>query len=181
MTFIETSSGEKFTPLAPVFADIRIVDIAHALARQCRFAGHCRHTYSVGEHSVRVSELLQKQRQPKPVQLWGLLHDASEAYLVDLPRPLKDDPAIGDPYKVVEARLMLAVCQRFGLPERQPDAVTHADEVLLSTEARDIMHGEKAYWRKLTAPPLRERIRPWLPEVAEFEFLRRYRELGGVT
>src|ERR1017187_10636100 len=77
---ITTFSGIHFWPLLPNPADIRIEDIAHALSNQCRFAGHAREFYSVAEHSVRVSQLC-----PPEDALWGLLHDASEAYLTDVP------------------------------------------------------------------------------------------------
>ena len=177
--FIETFSGHTFAPLEPVFADIRIEDIAHALANQGRYSGHTRFRYSVGEHSVRVSEAIQAAGHAAMVQLWGLLHDASEAYLVDLPRPLKLTKEIGEPYRIVERRLMLAVCKRFSLPPREPAAVRKYDERLLATEVRDLMHGDRDYWKKITAVPLFERIRPWGADVAEYEFLRRYRALTG--
>lgn len=75
---------------------------------------------------------------------------------------------------------MVEVCRAFGLPVKEPAAVRIADAVLLATEVRDLMHGERDYWKKIQAWPLTERIRPWSPDVAEYEFLRRYRELGGV-
>lgn len=177
--FIETYSGHTFSPLKPVFAEIRIEDIAHALSNQCRFSGHTRFRYSVGEHSVRVSERLGECGYRRSVQLWGLLHDASEAYLVDLPTPLKLDEAFAEVYRTAEHRLMAAICRRYSLPVKEPAAVRVADAELLATEVRDLMHGNRAYWRKLKAKPLSGRIRPWGPDVAEFEFLRRYRELTG--
>ena len=177
--FIETFTGKTFQPLAPVWADIDVRDIAHALSNQCRYSGHTRFRYSVGEHSVRVSELLESKGYGKPVQLWGLLHDASEAYLVDLPTPLKQHPIFAEIYRKAEAALMRAVCRRFSLPEKEPAPVRVADQVLLATEVRDQMHGDRPYWKKIRARPLPERIRPWGSDVAEWEFLRRYRELTG--
>lgn len=178
---IETFSGNTFNPLAPFFANIRIEDIAHALAQQCRFSGHTRFHYSVAEHSVRVSELIGCKEYSRTLQLWGLLHDASEAYLVDLPSPIKkgDDSEIGNAYRKIEARLMTAICRRFSLPEKEPASVRIADAVILATEVRDLMHGDRPYWKKIAAKPLSERIRPWSAGVAEFEFLRRYRLLTG--
>jgi 5'-deoxynucleotidase YfbR-like HD superfamily hydrolase len=177
--FIETYTGHTFAPLDPVWGDIEIRDIAHALANQCRFSGHTRFRYSVAEHSLRVSELLQAWGCAGTVQLWGLLHDASEAYLIDLPSPLKIDPAIGVAYQAAEAKLMRAICRRYSLDTNEPQPVKSADMVLLATEARDLMHGDRPYWKKINAAPLDERIRPWAPDVAEHEFLRRYRELSG--
>ena len=177
---IETFTGHTFDPLDPAFPDIRIEDIAHALANQCRFSGHTKFHYSVAEHSVRVSEHLQSRGFAPQVQLWGLLHDASEAYLVDLPSPIKKSAgsAIGAAYREIEGQLMAAVCRRFSLPLKEPGAVTVADRVLLATEVRDLMHGTRDYWKKIEAEPLPERIRPWGRDVAEFEFLRRYGELA---
>jgi hypothetical protein len=79
---ITTFSGVLFRPLLPNPDDIRIADIAHALSQQYRFAGHTRTFYSVAEHSVRVSLLCRPDDA-----LWGLLHDASEAFLTDVPAP----------------------------------------------------------------------------------------------
>lgn len=177
--FIETYTGGTFSPLAPVFADIKIADIAHALSNQCRFSGHTRFSYSVAEHSVRVSEELERRCLPRTVQLWGLLHDASEAYLVDLPTPLKLDPEIGYAYRKAEARLMRAVCLAFSLPEKEPSTVRDVDADMLATEVRDLMHPDREYWGKLTGMPIKGRIRPWPAPVAEYEFLRRFAELGG--
>ena len=79
--WMQTHSGIQFWPLDPRPEDILIEDIAHALSNQCRFAGHCCFHYSVAQHSVLVSENV-----PAQDAMWGLLHDAGEAYLVDLPR-----------------------------------------------------------------------------------------------
>lgn len=177
--FIETFTGHTFSPLEPDADEIRIEDIAHALANQGRFSGHTRFRYSVGEHSVRVSELISEWGWADDVALWGLLHDASEAYLVDLPTPLKLTREIGEPYRVAEEKLMIAVCARFGLPALEPVVVRTADVAMLATEVRDLMHGDRSYWKKITAEPIGTRIRPWGADVTEYEFLRRFYELGG--
>jgi hypothetical protein len=174
---IETFSGLHFEPLKPEITAVRIEDVAHALANQCRFSGHCRFRYSVAEHSVRVSELLEEWRHGYVIQLWGLLHDASEAYLVDLPSPLKATKILGDPYRAAEAILQKVICRRVSLPTVEPAPVRRADRVLLVTEARDLMPGIGSYWKKIRSKPLPGRIRPWGEGVAEAEFLRRYREL----
>lgn len=175
---IETFTGECFQPLSPILETIWLEDIAHALSNQCRFSGHVREHYSVAEHSVRVSLLLAEWGEDEDVQLWGLMHDASEAYLVDLPTPLKDDPAIGDGYRAAERALMRAICMRFGLPETQPDPVRVADAVLLATETRDLMPCRPAHWKNLvTVKALAERISPWSPRRAERQFLKRFRKL----
>src|ERR1019366_10480236 len=127
--FIGTFSGLRFWPLGPNPAKILIEDVAHALAHQCRFSGHASKFYSVAEHSVHVSRLCLPEHA-----LWGLLHDASEAYLVDLPRPLKLLPEFAA-YREAERRLQRAVAVRFGLPEDQPASVTEADDTMLWIEA----------------------------------------------
>lgn len=175
--FIQTRSGILFRPLEPDGADVRIEDIAHALSNQCRWSGHTLVHYSVAEHSVRVSELAEAWRGSKREQLWALLHDASEAYLVDLPTPLKNDPTIGDAYRDAEKRLMRVICERFGLDPIEPWIVRDADAVLLATEARDLMQPHAHYWEKLTLPPLPEPIVPWSQETARNNFIARFRRL----
>jgi 5'-deoxynucleotidase YfbR-like HD superfamily hydrolase len=174
--FIETRSGGEFWPLEPRRCDVDIEDIAHALSNQCRFSGHTRVHYSVAEHSVRVSRLLKEWGASVETQLWGLLHDASEAYLVDLPSPLKLDPRFAF-YKVAERQVMTIICERFELPLRMPDAVVEADAVLLSTEVRDLMNPRSGHWSKLTHAPHRHRIYPMTQNVAMRTFLSLFNAL----
>lgn len=174
--FIETFQGERFQPLAPELSKIWIEDIAHALSNQCRFSGHCREFYSVAEHSVRVSRLLRDWGEDADVQMWGLLHDASEAYLVDLPTPLKAGE-FGEAYRRAESVLMARVCERFGLAPPEPRVVRVADATLLRTEARDLMPNKPEHWGKLEVQPLEERIVPWTPKRAEASFLHIFHEL----
>lgn len=175
--FIECRSGQRFTPLDPHAADVNLTDIAHALSHQCRFSGHTRVHYSVAEHSVRVSRLIEAWKAPRHVQLWGLMHDASEAYLVDIPTPLKSHPSFAF-YRRAEVEVMHAICARFGMPVEVPYQVTAADGVLLATEARDLMPFRPEHWAKLDTQPLEERIEPWSPAQARSEFISRFVEVG---
>lgn len=177
--FIETFTGESFHPLNPTQGSIWIEDIAHHLSNQCRFSGATRVHYSVAEHSVRVSLLLKEWGEDEDVQFWGLMHDASEAYLVDLPTPLKQNSAIGEIYRVAEKRLMREICTRFSMNEVQPARVTLADAVLLATEVRDLMPGEPAHWEKLMVRPHGSVIVPWSQKDAEAVFLSRFHLLDG--
>jgi hypothetical protein len=151
---IQTISGVAFDLTAPHPSMLRAGDIAAALSHQGRFAGHTRRFYSVAEHSVRVSWLLIERHPDRPdLHLWGLLHDASEAYLVDLPRPLKQLPGLGEAYLAVERAVMAAVCQRWGLAAEMPPEVRHADDVLLATERRYLLSPPiEGLWGALPEP-----------------------------
>lgn len=167
--------GNCVHPLSPNPGEIDIEDIARSLSQQCRFLGHTEAIYSVAQHSVLVSEIV-----PGEDALWGLLHDASEAYLGDLPAPIKREPEMGF-YCVVEDRLMLAVCQKFGLPPEMPQSVMAADKIILATEFRDVTTVDDLDWiiRECGHPPLdRQWIMPWPPALAEDRFLARFRELA---
>jgi hypothetical protein len=169
-----TANGWKYWPTDPRPGDIETLDIAHALSLQCRFGGHVSEFYSVAQHSVAVSFAC----DPADA-LWGLLHDASEAYIVDIPRPLKYAAGM-EGYVRLEQAMMRAVCERFGLPLDMPESVRYADEVLLATEARDLMphHGPAGvpHWG-LTHPPLPDRIACWSPTQARIHFLDRLHDL----
>ncbi len=169
--WIRTFTGRPFWPVDPRPEDIDGRDIAHALANQCRWAGHTREFYSVAEHSVRASLLV-----PEEFALWALLHDAPEAYLVDLPSPIKHKSGVAETYQAAEAELMAQVCLVFGLPVDQPSEVTWADEVLLVTEARDLM---PAPLEGMRLEPLEERIHPVPPAYAEGAYLARLQDLTG--
>lgn len=98
---IRTFTGKYIDPFNPKVEDICIEDIAHALSMIPRFGGHLPVFYSVAEHSMKVLDKL--IFQPVHIQLEGLLHDASEAYLLDIPSPIK---ARIPQYKEAEIRLM---------------------------------------------------------------------------
>lgn len=89
MTWIITSSGTKFDLLNPTAAMVRVSDIVHALSLVCRFTGHCAFHYSVAQHSLLVASILERNGHSPEEQLYGLVHDTSEAYVNDLTRPLK--------------------------------------------------------------------------------------------
>lgn len=166
---ITTFTGRVFRPLDPDPAKINIVDIAHALSNQCRFTGHVRQFYSVAEHSVRVAEI-------SVDPLWGLLHDASEAYISDLASPLKMMSELGDPYREVEERLMKVIADRFDLVYPMPRAVKRADRRLLAAEQRDLMPRPR---RETVEQEYAETIWPWTPDFARARFLMLYEELTG--
>jgi uncharacterized protein len=168
MDWIQTFTGRRFHPLAPDPAEVDITDIAHSLSLLCRFNGHCEAFYSVADHSVRVSRLL-----PGEHALAGLLHDAGEAYVSDLPRPVKKQvPAFDD----MEDLVLRAVFDRFGLVFPYADAVRWADDVLLATEMRDLMTPAPEPW-PLREAPTPERVVPLAPLEAERLFLARFEEL----
>ncbi len=168
--FIELHSGQAFHPLSPDAEQIRIEDIAHALSHLCRFCGHTNTFYSVAEHSVRVARWLEEQGYGPQVVLRGLLHDASEYALSDISSPVKRTDAFAG-YRSAEERLMSVICERFGLPEKEPEAVRKADLVLLATEAKCLMPYRKENWVGLTEEPLYEDIIPWSSAEAKRQFL----------
>lgn len=172
---IMTYSGVVFRPLEPESGLILIEDVAHATANSCRFTGHVKAFYSVAQHSVHVSDLLRAYFTPE-LALWGLLHDASEAYLSDLARPIKKQEGLGDVYLACENLLMRAVCERFDLEWPMPAEVKWADDVLLRAEQRDLMPGKdypideaNKFWPGA--------IESWLPEKAKELFLERFEAL----
>lgn len=162
-----TFTGKKFWPCDPRPEEIDITDIAHHLSLICRFTGASKCFYCVGDHSIRASEIV-----PKKDALWGLLHDASEAYIADVSRPVK--PFLNN-YQALEEQLMGAVSIRFGLPWPMPDSIHHADDVLVLTERRDLLaHGPD--WGEWTRgiELLEEPIMPRTPKQTEKDFLSRF-------
>ena len=169
--WISTFSGLPFWPCDPQPEDVRIEDIAHALSQLCRFAGHTRSFYSVAQHSVLVSLLCDP-----PDALWGLLHDASEAYLCDLARPVKHTPHL-DGYRLLEAHVQAVVARRFGLPAEMPASVKAADGVLLRVEQRDLMTMPAGWVPQGQLPWQVQRLVPMAPAEAKQRFLWRFEEL----
>lgn len=172
--YFRTHNGLHVHPLEPKAEEISIFDIARSLSHLCRFLGHTTAFYSVAQHSVLVSKFV-----PPEDALWGLLHDASEAYLADLPAPIKRDAKMIT-YRMAEGRLMVTICQRFGLRPEMPRSVIIADKALLATEFRDVTTMRDLKWiiDECGVPPLANlRIEPLMPESAKRLFLDRWVEL----
>lgn len=170
--WITIQSGTKFWPLDARVGDIDILDIAHALSNICRFGGHTRFFYSVSQHSVltarRGRSLLERR--------WGLLHDAAEAYLGDVIRPIK---RCVPEFKEAELRLMAVIAEKFGLPLPMPPEVKENEEVVLACEVRDLMPPNCG--SKWCLPPVPADddlvIDPWDPCRSRREFMGEFERL----
>ena len=133
-TRIAIRAGRDIDPINPDPADIHLDDIAHHLSQICRFTGAPPTFYSVAQHSIYAATEVFDRTGDHTDALWALLHDASEAYLSDLARPIKAAFGIGELYRQVESKLMAAICEKFNLPVEQPEVVTQVDDELLITE-----------------------------------------------
>lgn len=177
-SLIVTFSGKTINPLDPDPNDICIEDIAHALANQCRFTGHVRKFYSVAEHSVRVAYWLGAGGMGENGEMCfiGLMHDASEAYLSDIARPVKRQPEINQFWGEIEERMERTISEKFDIPYPFPDAIKRADSILLRSEQRDLMPDLLRFPGDEYVDYV---INPWMPDLAEAHFLDTFRQLGG--
>ena len=170
---ILTRSGLYFDFLEPEKNEIRLRDIVHGLSNTCRFAGQTSEFYSVAQHSVMVSRIV-----PPADALAGLMHDAAEAFLGDVTRPLKQ---LLPDYREIEKRVELAIFTKLGIALPMPETVKHADLVMLATEQRDLMAPHDDEWALIeNVTPLPERIEPWSPFMARTMFMERLLELTFV-
>ena len=173
---IQTYTGKPFNPLAGENEDcgpIELMDIAHALSNLCRFNGHTKRFYSVGEHSLYVSTLL--EYHGPSIQAWGLLHDAAEAYLGDMVRPIKQRMP---EFKAIENRLLQRIAKRFDLAWPIPNVVFDADDIMLATEFRDLMHSPPQTPLRMQPFPVVIPHHIGLPEVIRELFMTRAVKLG---
>jgi len=176
-----TFTGRVIDVFDPQPEDINIQDIAHGLSNICRFAGQSGFFYSVAQHSGYVSRILDDKSVD--VQLWGLMHDAAEAYIGDIPLPIK--LAIPE-FKVIEDKLLRVIADKFGMQwfgdSGVPDYVDKIDKKMAYTEARQLLPA--AEWAKykgnkypLTAGFPDMMIQPMTPDQAEQAFLMTFSRL----
>ncbi len=176
--FMRTASGRQFFQLAPRPEDITIEDIAHHLAQIPRWGGACRRPYSVAQHSVHVSGIVEA-----PDRLWALLHDASEAYLGDVVARFKRSGVMAG-YRAVEAQLQRLIYQRFGLEGEPPASVHEADQLVLAIEVRSpaLFEGVPPFLAECIPDgpdrlPYGPAIEPWGFDQARDTFLEAFRRI----
>lgn len=180
--WIQTYDGRKFDLVNGKYTDIDPVTIARVLSRKCRFGGHSSVFYSVAQHSVHVSDLIE-DRQNVQLRLAALLHDAHEVYsgfgdVVSPAKHLLADELHTDWLTDHESWIDKLIAARFGFREQLigDPRIVHADRVALATEARDVMGPRPWPWMPLPEPDS-GRIHPLPMEHAESLFLRRLSEL----
>ena len=168
---ILTNGGHYFNINKPYRYHYPIEEIATALSKLCRFGGHTKEFYSVAQHSVLVSLCVDDE-----FAMEALLHDASEAYLGDVVRPLKQ--VLGG-YRDIEEQVQNGInMAHLGWAKPNSPQVKNADMVLLATERRDLMTEQEVSWAVLAdVNPLPGKIIAHQPDVAETMFMARYLEI----
>lgn len=186
----ECYTGTRFYTFDPQPEDVKIADIGHSLGLQCRYNGNCRRFYSVAEHCCLLSDYVRPRgwhnlEGPWPGKWIGefkydalvaLMHDAAEAYIGDLIRPVKHRM---QQFKELEALIEAVVFPSLGLPAEIPAWMRELDSRILCDERAQVMLTDHNEWSTDELDPLGVRIRFWPPARAEFEFLRRFFELSA--
>lgn len=197
--WFQTFTGRKFYVFDPRIDDIDLEDIAHSLANTCRFNGHTRMFYSVAQHSIHVCNIFGKLVEGTEFEenyrayLCALLHDATEAYVGDLIRPIKR--SLPD-YKVAERNIWTCVLKKYGLWETWhlqgtkdrmlfvSNLVKEADNIMLVTEKRDLLvktgpAGDRLQWylEEEVKPDEELKVMPRAPGVTKSIFLKLFEGL----
>lgn len=184
-------SGRRLDLLDPSALDVEVADIAHGLARVARWNGQTEgaHIYSVAQHSLLVETIArQRVRLSRPHRLAALLHDAPEYVIGDMISPFK--AVIGDAYKSVETRLLVAIHLRFGLPPALPEelialikAADRAAAYLEATRLAGFAAAEAGRFfgspPRLSAAIERDYLTPWPADTAQARYLERFGRLFG--
>ncbi len=169
--WIMTYTGRKFYPLDPRIEDIHIDDIVNGLSMKCRFVGQCKTFYSVAQHSDLVSRKCKKE-----YALRGLMHDAAEAYLPDISRPIKSEPELKRLVEIEEQILKL-IFKKFHLKYPLPKNIKEVDNRLCVTEGRDLMHDISEWELAEEYKPYQMTIKPVGDQLAKKMFMTRFRHL----
>ncbi len=167
----QTALGGMFWAFDPRPEEVFLADIAKSLSKKCRFNGNCKVFYSVAEHSLWCSWLV-----PDQYALEALLHDAAEAYISDMIRPLK----VHFPeYRAVEDKIEQVIAERFELTFPFPPCIKEADQAMLHAEKEQIMMPPPADWCEAgEAAPAKVKIAGLEWRDAETLFVKRYFELA---
>lgn len=171
--WMQTYTGRAFRPFEATADDIDPVDIAHSLSLTCRYNGHVSRFYSVAEHCVLMAEHFSAAGDRKNA-LWALLHDAAEAYIGDMVRPLKVTDMMA-PYRVIDRDLTALIVTKWGLDGSagMPPEVKDADNRILLDERYALLGDPAEPWHQDSdgTQPLGVPIVGWQPAVAEQRYL----------
>lgn len=169
---IRLQSGAYFDFEDPEASEFTIHDIAHGLSNLCRFTGQCHTFYSVAEHSYHASRIV-----PEGFAFQALMHDAAEAFIGDVAKPLK---TLLPDYAVIEKRVEKAVLARFGLSPEMSVHVKDADLAMLHLEKIDALGCATDIWPEIEGRhPAPVQLHFWTPKEARIMFLERFRVLSG--
>lgn len=170
--WVPTYTGRGVNPRDPKPETFSIIDIAHHLSNQCRYGGATSQHYSTAQHCCALADYVQKERKGTPLDcLQILMHDSAEAYLVDIPRPVKQ---FMPEYRLWDHRLTMVIREWLGLGGVPiPDWQDEVDSRIIGDEKAQLMSDSVVDW-DLTGKPLGIKIEPWGPRFAEQQFLARY-------
>jgi hypothetical protein len=172
--WIQTLSGKKFSYLDPQPESICKCDIVHALSREPRYAGHTLFNYTVGQHSVLCSQMIDQT-----YALQAFMHDFAEAYIKDIPHPLKVliDEESGGVLKEIENGIMYAICDKYGVAYPFPCEVKKADMRMMATERKYLLGASPEPW-DVEEEPYDIRIECWKYAQVVDNMFSRWSELG---
>ena len=169
---LRTQSGKDIDYANFTVSDVDLEDIAHGLSNTCRYGGQCSFFYSVAEHSILVSQVLKNHPALSHLTKAALLHDAAEAYIVDLPTPLK---ALCPGYKLIESKVERVMSKAFpSMQGVKHPAVKEADDLLYLIEREVLLPGP---WDESSKPLDFIEIQGLNPSEAKKAFLDRAKEL----
>lgn len=173
--WLETFTGRQFYPLAPRRESVTIFDIAHALAYKCRYNGHSAKFYSVAEHSTVLALYARHLGRPIDVQYHLLMHDASEAYLPDVPRPIKH---LFPDLVLLERTLDAFLRDWAGLSHEVPSTIKEFDSRIIRDERAQVLLPSGRRWQVDDLEPLGVMIHGLEPAEAMTRFLSAYQDIG---
>ena len=173
---LRLASGSYFDLCNPEGSVIDINDIAESLSKICRYGGHGTGFYGVAEHSVHVADLCIRDGHPKEACLAALLHDAPEAYVGDVIKPLK---IMLPEYSAIELRIDKAICRRFSIEHgKYHDLIKKYDHEMLFCEKRTLFPEDAEKWHGENVVSVVDvDIKMWPYYIAKRVFLRRFSEI----
>lgn len=174
--WLETFTGRRFWPAEPRVQDITVFDIAHSLAYKCRYNGHTCRYYSVAEHSVVLAMFARHLQHPVELQYHMLMHDGSETYLPDVPRPIKH---FFPELVAMEKHLDGVIREWAGLGQTVPQMVKEWDSRIIVDERQQVLLPSGNSWQSDSLQPLGVQLSSLPPHEAEAAFLNAYRIIAS--